>query len=61
MIKNDWINPMHTSVPGHDGKISYGGACLPKDIQALSTFMEKQKTTNLVLDAVIKDNKELRN
>jgi UDPglucose 6-dehydrogenase len=60
MIKNDWINPMHTFVPGHDGKISYGGACLPKDIQALSNFMEKQNTTNLVLDAVIKDNKKTR-
>jgi UDPglucose 6-dehydrogenase len=56
MLKNDWINPMHTKVPGNDGKISYGGACLPKDIRALSQFMNMCDVSNLVLDAVIKDN-----
>ena len=61
MLKNNWINPMHTLIPGHDGKISYGGACFPKDIQALSNFMVEQEVSNLVLDAVIKDNKKTRN
>jgi hypothetical protein len=61
MLKNDWINPMHTLIPGHDGQISYGGACFPKDIQALSNFMNQQEVSNLVLDAVIKDNKKTRN
>jgi UDPglucose 6-dehydrogenase len=61
MLKNDWINPMHTLIPGHDGQISYGGSCLPKDIQALSNFMNQQEVSNLVLDAVIKDNKKTRN
>jgi len=31
MLKNKWINPMHTNVPGPDGKLSYGGHCFPKD------------------------------
>lgn len=28
MMRNGWINPMHTIVPGTDGKPSYGGACV---------------------------------
>lgn len=28
MLANDWINPMHTVVPGPDGQASYGGACV---------------------------------
>ena len=39
MLKNNWINKMHTNVPGHDGKLSYGGACFPKDTNALSNYM----------------------
>lgn len=27
MTKNLWINPMHTQVPGPDGKLGYGGMC----------------------------------
>ena len=61
MLKNDWINPMHTKVPGNDGHISFGGACLPKDIRALSKFMNNYEVSNLVLDAVIKDNNLTRN
>lgn len=60
MVKNGWINNMHTLVPGTDGQISYGGHCLPKDIIALSNFMKLNKSSNLVLDAVIKENKKTR-
>jgi nucleotide sugar dehydrogenase len=28
----------HTSVPGHDGKMGFGGKCLPKDLAALVGF-----------------------
>jgi UDPglucose 6-dehydrogenase len=60
MLQNNWINPMHTIIPGPDGKISYGGACFPKDIEALSNYMKDQYVSNFVLDAVIKENKEIR-
>lgn len=60
MIKNGWISPMHTKVPGQDGKISYGGMCLPKDIIAFSDFVKKNNVSNLVLNAVIKDNQITR-
>ena len=43
MLKNGWINPMHTTVPGPDGQISYGGLCFPKDTNALLEFMKKPK------------------
>lgn len=60
MISNNWINKMHTSVPGHDGKLGYGGACFPKDTNALNEFMKKNNVSNLVLDNVIKSNNLLR-
>lgn len=42
MLKNGWINPMHTTVPGPDGKLSYGGMCFPKDTNAFLTFMQEK-------------------
>jgi UDPglucose 6-dehydrogenase len=60
MLGNQWINPMHTMVPGTDGKISYGGMCFPKDIAALSEYMKELGVSNLVVDATIKDNKLTR-
>ena len=60
MIKNGWINPMHTEVPGHDGNISYGGLCFPKDTKALQKYMEKENIPNLVLKSTIIERDEIR-
>ena len=60
MIKNGWINPMHTQVPGTDGQISYGGFCFPKDTNALFKYMEKNGSARKVMDAVIKERNEMR-
>lgn len=60
MLHNGWINPMHTEVPGKDGKISFGGACLPKDISALNQHMILNNTSNGVLDAVINERNSMR-
>ncbi len=32
LLAGGWINEMHTQVPGPDGKMGYGGACLSKDM-----------------------------
>jgi UDPglucose 6-dehydrogenase len=53
MLKNKWINPMHTNVPGVDGKLSYGGYCFPKDTNALLSHMKREGTNCKVLEATI--------
>lgn len=35
LLTGGWINPMHTQVPGPDGKRGFGGSCLPKDLANL--------------------------
>jgi UDPglucose 6-dehydrogenase len=60
MLKNKWINPMHTDVPGPDGKLAYGGACFPKDTQALNHYMKNKNTKNKVLDSVCQEKNEVR-
>jgi len=60
MLMNGWINPMHTNVPGHDGQISFGGACFPKDINALNSFMQKNNIVHRVINSVVIENKEMR-
>ena len=60
MLKNDWINPMHTTIPGPDGQISYGGLCFPKDTNALNKYMLRENTPNKVLCATIEERDEMR-
>ena len=60
MINNKWINPKHTNVPGNDGQISFGGACLPKDINAFNHFMNKNNSPHNVLDSVIMERNYMR-
>lgn len=60
MLKNGWINPMHTIIPGPDGKISYGGLCFPKDTNALLSLMQKADTPHMVLESTIKERNLLR-
>ena len=60
MLKNKWINPMHTDVPGPDGKLSYGGYCFPKDTNALLQFMKTKNTAHEVLQAVVDERNKMR-
>lgn len=60
MLKNNWINPMHTVVPGQDGQISYGGLCFPKDTNALNKYMEKKNSLNLLLKSCIQERNLIR-
>ena len=61
MIKNNWINPMHTNVPGTDGQISYGGMCFPKDTNALLEFMKKNNTPHKLLESCVNERNSMRN
>ena len=60
MLKNKWINPMHTKVPGPDGKLSYGGYCFPKDTNALLNLMERKETPSKVMKATIDERNDMR-
>ena len=61
MLKNNWINPMHTKVPGTDGQLSYGGYCFPKDTNALLEFMKSMDSPCQVLEASINERNIMRN
>ena len=37
-ISDGRIGDSHLNVPGHDGKLGYGGTCFPKDVNALIFF-----------------------
>jgi len=60
MLGNGWINPMHTQVPGPDGQLSYGGACFPKDTEALFQYMNSRQSLNGMLGACIKERNSIR-
>jgi len=60
MLRNGWINPMHTRVPGPDGRLSYGGLCFPKDTNALNEMMMKRGLMNGVLKATIEERDQMR-
>jgi UDPglucose 6-dehydrogenase len=60
MLKNNWINPMHTAVPGTDGQLSYGGMCFPKDTNALLQHMKRLDTPHKVLESVVTERDEFR-
>ena len=55
-----WIDPMHTEVPGPDGKLGFGGACLPKDSEALAAGARRLGAPLLILEAAIASNKKVR-
>ena len=52
-----WIGNQHVFVPGPDGKLGFGGACLPKDSEGLLDLSKKMGVDMLVLEAAIKANK----
>ena len=60
MLKNNWIHPQHTTVPGPDGKHSYGGMCFPKDTNAFLQFMINKKSPHKIIKAAIEERNELR-
>jgi hypothetical protein len=43
-----------------DGKLSFGGACFPKDTKALNSFMKTNNVHNQVINAVVEENKKMR-
>ena len=53
MLQNGWIHPMHTQVPGPDGRQSFGGNCLPKDLEALVQWTNRTSVACPILKATL--------
>jgi len=54
------VGDSHLHVPGHDGRLGFGGTCFPKDINALITLGKELDTPMNVLEAAWKTNLEVR-
>ena len=57
---NEWLPLMHTHVPGPDGQLSFGGACLPKDTAALLALCRRQAIEAPVIDATLEEQRAMR-
>ena len=59
-LRDGRIGHSHADVPGHDGKFGFGGACFPKDIQAMIRFGESIGIKMDMLEATWKTNLKVR-
>ena len=59
-VSDPRIGNSHTQVPGHDGKLGFGGTCFPKDINALITMGKELDVDMNTLEAAWKTNLEVR-
>jgi len=59
-VRDGRIGHSHMSVPGHDGKMGFGGSCFPKDIQAMINFSDSIGTPSNVLKGAWKTNLDVR-
>tara|TARA_B110000003_G_scaffold245459_1_gene255256 strand:- start:311 stop:1156 length:846 start_codon:yes stop_codon:yes gene_type:complete len=54
------VGNSHTNVPGHDGKLGYGGTCFPKDVNAFLSFSKKHDIELNTINGGWKTNLKLR-
>ncbi len=59
-VSDGRIGDSHLNVPGHDGKLGYGGTCFPKDINALLSFSKKHKIEMNTISGGWKTNLNIR-
>ena len=53
------IGHSHVAVPGHDGRLGYGGTCFPKDVHSLVVQMKEVGLKPIVLEAANYRNEHL--
>jgi len=54
------IGSSHMQVPGPDGQPGFGGACFPKDTEALQGYADLLQVDHTILTSVIESNKQRR-
>lgn len=60
LSKDIRIGKSHMQVPGHDGRMGFGGACLPKDSNALVKYAEQIEKQLNILNNAIRLNNDIR-
>ena len=60
LSKDDRLGCSHMNVPGHDGRLGFGGACLPKDSIALLNFAKSKDVDLNLIKNTIKTNNIIR-
>jgi len=59
-VKEGRVFPEHLDVPGHDGKLGFGGKCLPKDLSAMVEYAQQYGIQSIIMKSAQDKNKELR-
>ena len=59
-VSDPRIGNSHSQVPGHDGKLGFGGTCFPKDINAMIQFGTELDINMNTLKGAWKTNLEVR-
>jgi len=60
IVLDDRVHPVHTDVPGYDGKMGYGGMCLSKDVRAMESILGQAVKDHSILAKVDEFNTHLR-
>lgn len=59
--EHPWVSAQHTMVPGPDGQMGFGGACLPKDSKNLANFARSKGKKLRILESAIRSSNRRRN
>jgi UDPglucose 6-dehydrogenase len=60
ILSDGRISQSHSSVPGHDGDMGFGGTCFPKDINAFIRTIEQNGINPIIMKSVWEQNKNVR-
>ena len=59
-VRDGRVGHSHINVPGHDGKLGFGGSCFPKDVQAIIQFARDLEITLAVVSGAWETNLRVR-
>ncbi len=59
-VRDGRVGHSHMNIPGPDGKLGFGGSCLPKDLNALIYLADQNNLDLDLLKSVWKTNLKVR-